>query len=68
MLAGVKNRPVEYQNSAKAWMTSKLFNEWLQKLDKKMDKQNRDILMFVDNCPSHVITAHLKRVKVGFSP
>lgn len=34
----VKSKPVEYVKSAKAWMTSGLFQKWLLNLDKKFEK------------------------------
>ena len=49
--------PVIYRNNKKAWMTSKIYEDYLQTLDKKMRRQKRHILLFVDNAPSH---PHLK--------
>ena len=37
----------------KAWMTSSLFKEWLERLNSKMLLQGRHILLFVDNCGAH---------------
>jgi len=49
--------PVIYRNNKKACMTSKIYEDYLQTLDKKMRRQKRHILLFVDNAPSH---PHLK--------
>ena len=45
--------PVIYRNNKKAWMTSKIYEDYLQTLDTKMRRQKRHILLFVDNAPSH---------------
>ena len=45
--------PVQYKANKKAWMNSFLFEEWVKKLDRKMKSQNRHILLFIDNAPSH---------------
>lgn len=59
--------PVTYRNNRKAWMTSVLFAEWLDKLNNSMIRQNRKILMLVDNCGAH---PHLVRsnVRLVFLP
>ncbi|CAH1242415.1 TIGD4 [Branchiostoma lanceolatum] len=48
----VRSLPVTYRNNKTAWMTSDLFLEWLQTLDRKMHQQYRKILLFADNAPS----------------
>ena len=45
--------PVTYRNNKKAWMTSVLFAEWLDKLNNSMIRQKRKIIMLVDNCGAH---------------
>lgn len=49
----VKTKPVPYESSAKAWMTSALFEKWLLQLDKKIGKQKRTIILLIDNCTAH---------------
>ena len=51
-------------------MTLKLFDEWIISLDKLMLKENRRILMFLDNCTSHStsIQNKLANVKLIFLP
>ena len=63
----VDNLPVYWRSNKKAWMTSSLFTEWLQNLNKKMRFNNRRILLFVDNAPSH---AHvpLSNIELYFLP
>ncbi|CAH1242600.1 TIGD4 [Branchiostoma lanceolatum] len=50
----VRSLPVTYRNNKTAWMSSDLFLEWLQTLDRKMHQQYRKILLFADNAPSHL--------------
>ena len=59
--------PVTYCANRKAWMTSVLFKEWLDKLNSKMKMQGRNILLFVDNCGAHP-EVKLTNVKMVFLP
>ncbi|UYV82433.1 hypothetical protein LAZ67_21002131 [Cordylochernes scorpioides] len=45
----VKTKPVDYANSARAWITSYLFEKWLLNLDKKFTKEKRKVILFIDN-------------------
>ena len=49
-------------------MTSSLFLEWLQDLDREMQLQQRKILLFLDNAPSHPKDVSLTNVKLQFFP
>jgi hypothetical protein len=40
-----------YRNNTKAWMNSLIFKEWLLKFDRKMKRQNRKVILFLDNAP-----------------
>ncbi|KAG2889630.1 hypothetical protein PC129_g14654 [Phytophthora cactorum] len=42
-----------YKKSAKAWMNTKIFQEWFLQLDKEMRVAPRLILLLVDNVSSH---------------
>lgn len=64
----VKSKPVEYVSSSKAWMTSDLFAKWLMKLDKRFVKENRQVLLFIDNCTAHNTIPVMENVKVVFFP
>jgi hypothetical protein len=59
--------PVTYRWNSKAWMTSTLFREWLEKLNSKMKNQRRKILLFVDNCGAHPSVC-FSNVKLAFLP
>ncbi|XP_013774244.1 tigger transposable element-derived protein 6-like [Limulus polyphemus] len=56
--------PVTYQANKRAWMTSTIFKDWLQKLNNKMTLEKRKIIMFVDNCAAMT----LSNVKLVFLP
>lgn len=65
---GIKNFPIWlYLHNRTAWMTSETFNEIMLKLDKRMRKQNRNILVFLDNCASHPFL-NLNNIKLLFLP
>ena len=44
---------VHYEANKKAWMTSKIFVDWVKRTNQKFRFENRNVLMFVDNCSSH---------------
>ena len=54
VLGGKADPPVDYRSSAKGWMTTKLFTDWLDAQEKKFKRQGRRCLLLVDNCPCHV--------------
>ncbi|XP_032220860.2 tigger transposable element-derived protein 4 [Nematostella vectensis] len=60
--------PVVYKYNGKAWMTSPLYTEYILDLDRQMRLQNRKILLFEDNAPSHVKDIELTNIKVVFYP
>ena len=50
--ADVKNLPLTYIGNSKAWMTSDIFKDYLQKWNGKLVRQNHHILL-IDNCRAH---------------
>ena len=50
----VKQLPVVYRSSAKAWMTSELFKEYVMWFDGEVSRMFKDdddkVLLLVDNC------------------
>jgi hypothetical protein len=62
------NLPVIYRNNPKAWMTSQLFNEWLLKINTDMKKQNRKVLLFLDNVSTHRFNGELSNVCLKYLP
>ena len=45
--------PVVYDASKKAWMNSTIFTLWLCQLDSRFARQQRSVLLLIDNCPAH---------------
>lgn len=64
----IKNKPVQYESNAKAWMTTSIFEKVLSNLDLKFRKQKRTILLFIDNCTAHPVDTKLTNIKVIFFP
>ncbi|UYV75425.1 hypothetical protein LAZ67_13000218 [Cordylochernes scorpioides] len=64
----VKTKPVDYANSARAWMTSYLFEKWLLNLDKKFTKEKRKVILFIDNYTAHNSIPPMENVEVIFFP
>jgi len=64
----VKSKPVEYQAIKKAWMTGEIFKNWLLKIDKIFCKQNRKVMLFIDNCTAHNYIPTMGNLEVLFFP
>jgi hypothetical protein len=61
---------VKYYWNIKAWMQTSIFNDYLKDLNNEMKKQNRNILLLLDNAPTHSISEsiNLTNVRVHFLP
>ena len=59
---------ITWRYNKKAWMTSVLFTEWIYSLSYEMQCQQRKILLFLDNAPSHPKDVKLTHIKVLFFP
>ena len=44
---------VAWEANKKAWMTTKIFETWLVKLNLRMRRQDRQVLLILDNAPCH---------------
>ncbi|CAF3381248.1 unnamed protein product [Rotaria sp. Silwood1] len=49
----LKKLPVVWHSNRTAWMNSKIFTNWLHEFDLMMEKQKRQVLLFLDNAPVH---------------
>jgi len=63
----IKSLPVIYEANKKAWMTSDIFKNYLLKWNNQLARKNRNILLLIDNCPSHIFN-FLSNIKVVFLP
>ncbi|KAF7685584.1 Tigger transposable element-derived protein 6 [Cucumispora dikerogammari] len=57
-----------YKSNKEAWMTTSLFNEWLMEFDDKMKRQEKNILLLMNNCSSHKITYWPSNIELVFLP
>lgn len=65
--AHIDKLPLQWVSNKKAWMTADIMTTWLHKFDEKMKKQNRKVVLFLDNATSHSKIA-LDNVKLIFLP
>jgi hypothetical protein len=64
----VKHLDFNYYFNPTAWMNEMVFFDFIQKLNVQMIKQNRSIIMFIDNCKAHPINLTFSNVKIVFLP
>lgn len=58
-----------YCNNAKAWMTIKLYQEWLRKWDADLRRQHRFIFLLQDNFSAHAVPDDLTNIHIeNFGP
>ena len=58
-----------YRNNAKAWMVTKIYQEWLCDWDEKLRRQERHILLLQDNFSVHIKPDSLTNIHVeNFAP
>lgn len=65
--AHIDKLPLEWVSNKKAWMTTEIMMSWLKNFDRKMKKQNRKVLLFLDNATSHP-KIQLENVRIVFLP
>lgn len=65
-----KTLPVNYYWNSKAWMQTSIFNDYLVNLNRYMKLRNRNILLLLDNAPTHSVseTTDLSNIRVHFIP
>lgn len=64
----IKKLPCRYTHQSRAWMTADCFRSWLASVNSEMMKRNRNILMFIDNCPAHPKGLRFSNIRVEFLP
>ena len=62
--------PVNYYWNSKSWMQVSIWNEYLKSLDAQMRAQNRNIILLIDNVPTHSLyeNTNLTNIKIEFLP
>ena len=62
-----KDLGVEYFWNQKGWMTGPVFNLWLTDWNNNLIKQNRYVLLLIDNAPGHNIGEY-SNIRIQFLP
>ena len=57
-----------YANNSSAWMTTVIFEKWLDELNDAMMIQDRTILLILDNCSSHNVMSRFNVNLLFFPP
>jgi hypothetical protein len=58
-----------YRNNTKAWMVTKIYQEWLRDWDEKLRREQRHILLLQDNFSAHIKPDGLTNIRVeNFAP
>ncbi|KAJ7326885.1 hypothetical protein JRQ81_016644 [Phrynocephalus forsythii] len=65
---GVKSLPVEYQANDTAQMTSPVFEQWIEKLDKRFQRQERQVIIFAGPFSDQPEIKNLKSTRLVFFP
>ncbi|XP_046608718.1 tigger transposable element-derived protein 6-like [Neodiprion virginianus] len=65
---GVKSFPTEYAANKKAWMTGALFESQLDKLNNRMRREKRKVLLLLDNCVAHPPALRFSNIELAFFP
>jgi hypothetical protein len=45
---------VQYVGTSKGWMTAAVYQQWLLDFNERMQREERQVLLIVDNAPSHI--------------
>ncbi|GBC31947.2 tigger transposable element-derived protein 6-like [Rhizophagus irregularis DAOM 181602=DAOM 197198] len=61
---------INYYWNSKSWMQVSIWNAYLKRLDAQMRVQNRNIILLVDNAPTHSLNENTKltNIKIEFLP
>lgn len=65
---GINHFPIDYYHQKNSWINSEIYRKILVKLNLKFKKSNRNILLFVDNCRTHLEKIDLSNITVEFFP
>ncbi|KAF0731174.1 hypothetical protein Ae201684_011440 [Aphanomyces euteiches] len=57
-----------FQCNKKSWMTQSIFEDWLENLNEVMARENRKILLLLDNVSTHKEVKPMSNVKLHFLP
>ncbi len=58
-----------YRSQSSSWMDAAIFKEYLNKLDTRFQKSNKNVIIFIDICrahPTETCLQHLINIKIYF--
>ena len=58
----------DYYANKKAWMVNAILQLFLVSFNHGMSRENRSVLLLMDNAPSHIIPENLSNVRCEFLP
>ena len=58
----------DYYANKKAWMVNSILQDFIKSLNRRMVRENRKILLLMDNAPSHIIPDNMTNVRCEFLP
>ena len=65
----IRQLGIEYYSNENGWMTAPIFQCWLKGWNEELIKQKREILLLIDNAPSHIVDdSGYSNIKVQFLP
>ena len=64
---GLSDLKCEYYSNKTAWMTAVIFELWLKKWNEKLARQKRNVLLLIDNAPSHIVRT-FSNIEIQFLP
>nr|XP_056713727.1 tigger transposable element-derived protein 3-like [Euleptes europaea] len=64
---GAEELPVTYRSHTKAWMTTVIFLEWLQKFNEDMRRKQKSVVLFLAPCAAHP-SVELSNIQMVFLP
>ena len=65
----IRQLGIEYYSNENGWMTASIFQCWLKGWNEELIKQKCEILLLIDNAPSHIVDdSGYSNIKVQFLP
>ncbi|KAH9084078.1 hypothetical protein Ae201684P_020337 [Aphanomyces euteiches] len=65
---GALQNPLDYSGTAKGWMTSPVFYDWLRQFNEEILYLQRRVILLVDNASPHRLNTTFSNVTLGFLP
>ncbi|XP_065651003.1 tigger transposable element-derived protein 4-like [Hydra vulgaris] len=65
---GVESLPCQYKSQNNSCMDSKIFTDYVRRLDAKFNAEGRKVALIIDNCPAHPNVENLKAIELVFLP